>query len=196
MLEQTTVDGKVGERLVEEHPLETAAADGTARKTLKLAKGGRYVLRAEGTDRFKNPITGQYTRADLRRRGPACGCGSWPTSTRYKVGDTATVKLHWREEPALALVTFQGARVLDYKLVELKKGANELDDPDDRELAPNFELAVAVMTDREGGRGEEPASQGRGEKKTDEKRRCASRSHRRQARSSRSRSQEADRAVP
>ena len=65
----------------------------------------------------------------------------------FKVGDTAAVQIHWREEPALALVTFQGARVLDYRLVELKKGANELAIPMTAQLAPNFELAVAVMTD-------------------------------------------------
>ena len=71
----------------------------------------------------------------------------------YKVGDTAKVQLHWREEPALALVTFQGARVLDYKLVDLKKGANELAIPMTAKLAPNFELAVAVMTERARGEG-------------------------------------------
>ena len=47
----------------------------------------------------------------------------------YKVGDTAAVQLHWRDAPALALVTYQGARVLDYRLVELKTGANKLEIP-------------------------------------------------------------------
>ncbi|HXT61180.1 MAG TPA: alpha-2-macroglobulin family protein, partial [Pirellulales bacterium] len=47
----------------------------------------------------------------------------------------------------MALVTFQGGRVLDYKLIALKQGANELKIPLTATLAPNFELAVAVMTD-------------------------------------------------
>ena len=62
------------------------------------------------------------------------------------MGDTGKVVLHWREAPALALVTFQGARVLDYKLVELKNGTNEISIPMVANLAPNFDLSVAVMT--------------------------------------------------
>ncbi len=156
VLERTTVQGKVGERLVEEHELETAEKDGTARQTLKLEKGGSYVLRAEGTDRFKNPISGQFVvqisddKDQVRLRILA-------DKHTYKVGDTAAVKLHWREDPALALITFQGARVLDYKLVKLSKGANELKIPMVARLAPNFELAVAVMTDpRDEKRDEKP----------------------------------------
>lgn len=145
VLERTVIEGKVGERLVEKFDLQTAA-DGTARQTVKLAKGGRYVLRAEGTDRFKNPITGQNLvqvsddEDQVRLRILA-------DKYTYKVGDTATVQLHWREEPGLALVTFQGARVLDYKLVNLVKGPNKLEIPMAAHLAPNFELAVAVMND-------------------------------------------------
>ena len=65
----------------------------------------------------------------------------------FKVGDKADVNLHWREKPALALITFQGARVLDYRLVMLKTGDNRLELPMTARLAPNFELAVVVMTD-------------------------------------------------
>ena len=147
VLQQTTVNGKVGERLVEEHPLETAAADGSARKTLKLDGGGNYIVRLEGIDRFKNPITGQCPvrisddedKVRLRILADAHS---------YKVGDTAAVTVHWREAPALALVTLQGARVLDYQLVELKSGVNPLSIPMTAKLAPNFDLAVAVMTDK------------------------------------------------
>ena len=64
-----------------------------------------------------------------------------------KVGDVANANIHWREAPALALVTFQGAKILDYKLVRLKKGANKLPIPMTAKLAPNFALSVCVMTD-------------------------------------------------
>ena len=69
VLERTLVEGRPGERLVEEHEL-TTAADGKARQTIKLDKGGTYFLRAEAIDRFHNPITGQAARADQRRRRP------------------------------------------------------------------------------------------------------------------------------
>ena len=47
----------------------------------------------------------------------------------------------------MGLVTFQGAEVLDYRLVELKTGDNELAIPMTARLVPNFDLSVAVMTD-------------------------------------------------
>ena len=144
VLEATVVEGKVGERLVEKHPLETAA-DGSARKTLKLEKGGRYILRVEGSDRFKNVISGQNL-VQVSDEEDRVRLRILADKHTFKVGDTAKVQVYWREEPALALVTFQGARVLEYRLVQLAKGANPLDIPMTAKLAPNFELAAAVMT--------------------------------------------------
>jgi len=145
VLQQTDVDGEHGEVLVEEHDVETDE-DGITRKTLQVEDGGRYTLRVAGVDRFKNPIE---TDVELR-------ISDDEDKTRlriladqhtFKVGDTASVQVHWREQPALALVAFQGAKILDYRLVELKKGANKLAIPMTAKLAPNFELSVAVMTD-------------------------------------------------
>ena len=141
------VNGRVGERPVEEHEL-TTAADGKARQTLKLDKGGVYFLRAEAIDRFKNPISGQAA-VQISGEDDLVRLRILADKHTYKVGDTAAVELFWREAPALALVTYQGARVLDYRLVELKTGANKLEIPMTAALAPNFELAVAVMTDPE-----------------------------------------------
>jgi uncharacterized protein YfaS (alpha-2-macroglobulin family)/TolA-binding protein len=145
VLERTVVEGKVGERPVEDFPLETDK-DGIARKTLKLEKGGSFVLRAEGTDRFHNPVSGQSV-VQVSDEEDAVRLRILADAHTFKVGDTGKVEIHWREEPALALVTFQGAHVLDYQLVPLVKGANALAIPMTAALAPNFELAVAVMTD-------------------------------------------------
>lgn len=145
VLELTHVEGKVGERLVEEHEVETAT-DGTARLTLQLDSGGQYRLRAEGVDRFHNPVSAVAAvvvsgeKDDVRLRILA-------DRHTFKAGDTAEITLHWREPPALALVAFQGARVLDYRLVELQTGPNKLPIVMHSRLAPNFQLAVAVMSD-------------------------------------------------
>ena len=165
VFERTLVNGRQGERLVEEHELATAA-DGKARQTVKLVKGGNYFLRAEAIDRFHNPITGQAA-VQISGEDDLVRLRILADQHTYKVGDTAAVQLHWRDEPALALVTYQGARVLDYRLVELKTGVNKLEIPMTAALAPNFELAVAVMTDPRpelrGGEGEKGRG-GEGEK--------------------------------
>ncbi|MHB8899311.1 MAG: MG2 domain-containing protein [Thermoguttaceae bacterium] len=145
VLQRTAVDGKIGERLVEEHPVETDK-DGKARQTLTLAEGGDYVLRAVGKDRFENFVTGERVVqvSDDKDRVRLRILADRHT---FNVGDTAKINVLWREEPALALVTFQGAKILDYRLVTLGNGPNTLEIPMAAHLAPNFELAVAVMTD-------------------------------------------------
>ncbi len=141
----TTVEGRVGERLEEEHPLQTAA-DGSARLTLKLAKGGQYALRAEATDRFKNPVSGE-TVVQISDEDDQNRLRILAERHEFQVGDTADLPVHWRQPPALALVTYEGSRVLDYRLVELQTGTNRLAIPITARLAPNFQLAVAVMSD-------------------------------------------------
>ena len=146
VLERTTVEGKVGEREVESHEVTTDDKDGKAHVTLRLEAGGKYVLRAEGIDRFENPVSGSHV-VKISDESDAVRLRILADKHTYKVGDVAKLQLHWREKPALVLVTYQGARVLDYKLVRLKTGANEIEVPMTASLAPNFELAAAVMTD-------------------------------------------------
>jgi alpha-2-macroglobulin len=155
VLEQTVVNGEVGERLVEERRTATGT-DGTARTTLKLAKGGRYVVRAEAIDRFHNAVSGQ---CGVRISGDEDQVRLRILADRhtFHAGENAEIKLHWRERPSLALVTFQGARVLDYRLVALHEGMNTLVAPMTAKLAPNFDLSVAVMTE-----GREARDEGRG----------------------------------
>jgi uncharacterized protein YfaS (alpha-2-macroglobulin family)/tetratricopeptide (TPR) repeat protein len=146
VLKQTNVDGKTGEVEVAKHELKTDAKTGIARKTLRLDDGGTYILRTSGTDRFKNEITADHL-VTISDDKDATRLRVLADQHTYKVGDDANVTLHWRDEPALALVTFQGAKILDYKLVNLQKGANKLPVPMTAQLAPNFELDVTVMTD-------------------------------------------------
>ena len=109
VLEQTTVEGRVGERLVREYPLTSDEKDGTIRQTIQLADGGRYILRAEATDQFKNPISAAAA-IQLSDDKDTVRLRLLADAHTFKVGDTAKVNLHWREKPALALVTYQGAR--------------------------------------------------------------------------------------
>ena len=144
VLEQTEVDGQQGEVSVKNtswrRPPTAWPADA------QLAEGGQYTLRIGGIDRFQNTIETERRvqisddEDDVRLRILA-------DQHTFKVGDTAQLRLHWREQPALALVTFEGAKMLDYQLVRLKNGENKLAVPMTAKLAPNFDLAVAVMTD-------------------------------------------------
>jgi uncharacterized protein YfaS (alpha-2-macroglobulin family)/tetratricopeptide (TPR) repeat protein len=143
VFEETRLHGERGERLVATHDLKSDDK-GKARQTLKLETAGRYLLRTTGIDRFGNPVSGQ-TAVQISGDDDKVRLRILSSQHLYKVGDTAKVEIHWREAPALALVTSEGARILGYRLVALKTGSNTLDLPIDTTLAPNFELAVAVM---------------------------------------------------
>ncbi len=108
VLRRTEVDGKVGERLVEEHPMETDK-EGNARQTLSLKEGGQYVCRAVGTDRFDNVVSGEHA-VTISGEEDRVRLRILADRHTFKVGDTAKVQLLWREAPALALVTHQGPR--------------------------------------------------------------------------------------
>ena len=138
-----TKDGK-SERLIATHNIKSDKETGEARQTLRIDKAGYYRIRTTGTDRFNNPVSGSRM---IRISGDddAVRLRILSDSHQYKVGDAAKVQLHWREDPALALVTYEGAKVLGYRLVELKKGSNDLTIPMAANLAPNFVLSVTVM---------------------------------------------------
>ena len=144
LIEVTTTPTGTGEHRVSEQAIKSDEKTGLARQTLRVEKPGRYIVRATGKDRFGHTISGSRQVLisgeddNIRLRVLA-------DQHSYKAGDRGTVQLHWREQPALALVTFEGATVLGYQLLELKPGANPLEISFAEHLAPNFQLSVAVM---------------------------------------------------
>jgi uncharacterized protein YfaS (alpha-2-macroglobulin family) len=144
LLEQTSVNGKTGERLVATYDVSTNKQTGQAQQTLAVDDGGMYIVRATAVDQFGNDVSGQH---QLRISGDKDSVRLRILADRYTyhVGEEAQIRLHWREKPALALVTFEGAKVLGYQLVNLKSGENTLSVPMAADYAPNIFLSVAVM---------------------------------------------------
>ena len=136
-------DGEVEQQT---HALQSDREQGTARHAVRLEEGGAYVLRVHGEDRFGNAISTD-TMVNISDDEDRTRLRILADVHSYDVGDTAKVKIHWRDKPALALVTFQGAKILDYQLVALKTGNNPLMIPMTAKLAPNFNLSVTLMTD-------------------------------------------------
>ena len=144
VLEQTRVNGEVGERLVATHAIKSDKDSGKARHTLRVDAAGRYIVRATGTDSFGNRISSSHSLW-ISGNDDSVRLRILADKHEYNVGEVPTIQLHWRNEPALALVTYEGAVILGHRLVELKQGANKLTLPMNSTLAPNFQLAVAVM---------------------------------------------------
>jgi TolA-binding protein len=126
----------------------TDATTGKATVSLKLAKGGIYRMRVTGTDRFGQTIT-RETSVAVSDDDDTTKLRIFADKARLKVGEDATVRLHARLDKGLALVTFEGETILQYRIVELKRGSNEMDINVGHDLFPNFRLAAAVIDGRE-----------------------------------------------
>jgi uncharacterized protein YfaS (alpha-2-macroglobulin family)/tetratricopeptide (TPR) repeat protein len=137
-----------GEREVARHDVTTDAETGKA--TLKLEiddeEGGVYVLRVAGTDQFHNPILHDQA-LQVSGSKDENRLNFLADRVRYKVGETATVRLHSRMPAGLALLCWEADRILTYKVVGLKEGDNPITWPVDGAQFPNFTLTAAQMAD-------------------------------------------------
>lgn len=137
-------DGTWAEVLAAEKPVATDGKTGDAVASFALEKGGQYVLRAEATDRFGNPIAAQ-AQAFISDEEDALKLRILADRQHLKVGETAAVTLHSRLKPALALLTFEGEEIIGYRTIRLAEGRNPLEISIVNGHFPNFALGVAAM---------------------------------------------------
>lgn len=133
---------------VSESEVKTEAATGEATLPLKLEQGGTYRLRATGKDRWGQTITHQC-EVEVSDATDATRLRLFAETATLKVGKDTTVRLHSRMDEGLALVTFEGETILRHRILELKRGDNDIAVRVGHELFPNFRLAVAAMEGRE-----------------------------------------------
>ncbi len=144
VVKKTTSTMGTGEKVVETHEVTTDAKNGEARQTLVLNESGSYIVRAIGKDQFGNDVSNDWN-VTISGDKDSTRLRILADRHSYNVGETAEVTLHWREKPALALITFEGAKVLSHRLVQLATGDNRLQIPMQADFAPNVFLSVAVM---------------------------------------------------
>jgi uncharacterized protein YfaS (alpha-2-macroglobulin family)/tetratricopeptide (TPR) repeat protein len=133
---------------VSEHDVKTDEKTGEGVVRLTLEKGGQYILRVAGKDRFDQTIVAQ-NGVFVSDDEDATKLRLFSDRETLKVGEKAKVTLHSRLDGAIALVTFEGETILSYRLVELKKGANVMDVDIAHAHYPNFSVAAAAMDGRD-----------------------------------------------
>lgn len=128
---------------VETHLL-SSDEEGFAEQSLVLSEGGNYVLRVEGKDRFENPITAEASVTILGEKN-AERLFFLAEKSRLKVGETGETMLHNQGEAGLALLTFEGDEVLQYRILKLEEGSNRVQFPVEHLHYPNFNLSISRM---------------------------------------------------
>ena len=137
-----------GEVTVSEHRIKTDAKTGKATVALKLEKGGDYILRVAGPDRFGQTVTGEG-RVQVSDDEDQTKLRFFADQSTLQVGGKAEVRLHSRLAPALALLTYEGEEIISHQVSQVQKGYNKLAFDVGHEHFPNFRLAVSVMDQQE-----------------------------------------------
>ncbi|MCP4396090.1 MAG: tetratricopeptide repeat protein, partial [bacterium] len=107
-------------------------------------EGGEYLLRAEGKDRFGNPVSGQ-TELFISGDDDKIILRLFAETEEFTVGEEPEVTLFSRASEGLGLLTYEGESILSYQIIEIAKENNRLPLLIGSEHAPNFTLAVAQM---------------------------------------------------
>ncbi len=132
---------------VKEQKVATDKETGKATVNLSLDAGGIYLLRASGEDRFKQVVTAQNVMR-VSDDDDATKLRLFAKTDTLPVGQAAAVRLHSRIDAKLALLTFEGETILDYRVMPIKKGYNPIALDVAHKHFPNFSVAVAAMDDR------------------------------------------------
>ena len=110
---------------IQEHHLQTDNASGVGTIQLTLIKGGTYIVRASGIDRFGQAVIGS-NRVTISDESDETKLRIFAERTKTEVGAAETLRIHSRLTQAHALVTFEGEGVIAYEVLALKSGMNPL----------------------------------------------------------------------
>ena len=129
---------------IQEHHLQTDNASGVGTIQLTLTKGGTYIVRASGVDRFGQAVIGS-NRVTISDESDETKLRIFAERTKTEVGAAETLRIHSRLTQAHALVTFEGEGVIGYEVLALKSGMNPLQFTVRHVHFPNFHLGVAAI---------------------------------------------------
>ena len=143
------------ESRLEEASSATLTTDGEGKTAyrFKPRQDGFYRIEASASDRRGNRIrrtgylwvtSGEYS--DLGMPYPEMEVV--PDRKQYRTGDTATFLINSKFKGATALVTIEGPRLYEHRLVTLKGGSTRVSVPMKQEYGPNFFFAVALIQDK------------------------------------------------
>ena len=129
---------------IQEHHLQTDNASGVGTIQLTLIKGGTYIVRASGMDRFGQPVIGA-SHVRISDESDETKLRIFAERTKTEVGASETLRIHSRLAQVHALVTFEGEGVIAYEVLTLKSGMNPLQFTVKHAHFPNFYLGVAAI---------------------------------------------------
>ena len=132
-----------GEEKLASRKIQTDAS-GEKRTSFILKKEGNYIFRVKGKDRFGNLVQ-NLTKLYVSDEKDITKLRIFSSKNHLKVGENLAGKIHSRLAKTIALITYEGETILNYKIMTLKPGANLIQRKMEHKHFPNFQMSVAVM---------------------------------------------------
>ena len=129
--------------------VKTAGEDAMAEVKFRPLEAGRYQARVHGQDQFGQTVSAEveFTVEDEKNTQKLHLFAEDKTWNEGEATGLEVVSFMGAEAPAL--VTVEGDELLEYRVVNLKKGTQQLSFPTNHRHAPNFRVAVMTMDDRQ-----------------------------------------------
>lgn len=136
------VEVKVGE-----YKVVTDKNTGKGQIEIKLDQGGDYIIRATGNDRFGQPVSGECA-ISISDDKDKVKLRIYADDSKLKVGEKVKIRIHSRilDTSNISLVTFEGESIINYKIMKLNKGWNELEFTVENKYFPNFLISISSMS--------------------------------------------------
>lgn len=138
------VDGRVAEEEVARVKAATGP-DGRVEAKVPTARAGEYVVSFEGTDRRGGKIEGR-TSVEVAGDAADIEAKARVRADRevYRRGETARLLVRSPQAGAWALLSFEGERVLGYRVVRLEKRSQTLEALMEDRYSPNITVSLAI----------------------------------------------------
>ncbi len=137
-------EGGWAETLVATHALTTDAKSGLAKLTTSIGKGGPHVLRAQGGDRFGNPVVAEVPLW-ISGEEDAVRLRFLVDDAELDVGEKLGLELFNRAGKGIALLTLHAEKVIEYRVLELAEGSNRIELAVEHAHFPAFSATVAAI---------------------------------------------------
>jgi alpha-2-macroglobulin len=134
----------LAETLVEERDILTDPKTGEVMLNLKLKKGGDYIVRVIGRDKYGNTIS-TADSLKISDDDDKTRIRFFAKKSTYNVGAKIPLKLHSRLDESLALLTYEGEDIIDYKVIKFRKGMSQQDIHLNHQYFPNFRVSVSTL---------------------------------------------------
>lgn len=138
----------IREEIMQSHKLTTDAKEGLAKQKITLKEGGRFILRIRGTD-DRGRLVFAESFIEIYGEDSTQKIRLLVDKNKLYEGGVAKIDAWSRlKTPTTALLSIEADELIEYRLIKLNPGKNNIELPLNERHAPVFRVAIMAMHER------------------------------------------------